>query len=138
MVNFLLRKIFRGNLNEAIAAKEIASFRFPRKTFFKWKLNLTTFAFPSKAAKSWCHIFAEAFYHLFSRAPTTWFSIITKNCLIITSRTSHSMVQWDYADELFQNAGEHSNFKYLGNIFELESRIYDLWWEMPCVHNFVE
>ena len=48
------------------------------------------------------------------------------------------MVLWDYADELFQNADEHSNFKYLGNTFELESRIYDLWWEMPCVHNFVE
>ena len=50
MVNFLLRKIFRGNLNETIslaetdeidliANNEIASFSFPWKTFFKRKLT---------------------------------------------------------------------------------------------------
>ena len=55
MVNFLLRKIFRGNLNEAnslaeidfdvkvqsISTSEIASFRFPPNIFLKTKLNFT-------------------------------------------------------------------------------------------------
>ena len=31
MVNFLLRKIFHGNLNEAISLAEVASFTFPRE-----------------------------------------------------------------------------------------------------------
>ena len=31
--NFFLREIFRGNSNETISVAEIASFRFPRKTF---------------------------------------------------------------------------------------------------------
>ena len=35
MVNFFLRKIFRGNLNKAISFVEIASFRFLRKIFRK-------------------------------------------------------------------------------------------------------
>ena len=35
MANFLFRKIFRGNLNEAITL-----FRFPRKTFLKRKLTI--------------------------------------------------------------------------------------------------
>ena len=38
MVSFLLRKIFLGNLNEAISLVEIVSFRFPRKIFLKRKL----------------------------------------------------------------------------------------------------
>ena len=43
MVNFLLRKSLRGNLNEAISANEIASFRFPRDIFLKRKFTLTNF-----------------------------------------------------------------------------------------------
>ena len=39
-VNFLLRKIFHGNLNEAVSLVEIASFRSPRKIFLKRKLNI--------------------------------------------------------------------------------------------------
>lgn len=39
MVNFILRKAFCGNLNEAISLAEIAAFRFPRKIFFKRKLT---------------------------------------------------------------------------------------------------
>ena len=31
--NFFLRKISRGNSNETVSLAEIASFRFPRKTF---------------------------------------------------------------------------------------------------------
>ena len=31
MVNFLLRNIFHGNLNEAISLAEVASFAFPRE-----------------------------------------------------------------------------------------------------------
>ena len=42
MINFLLRKIFCGNLNEAISTKDITSFRFPRKIFLKEK---STFSF---------------------------------------------------------------------------------------------
>ena len=38
---FLLRKIFRRNLNEAISTNEIALFRFPRKIFLKKKLTIT-------------------------------------------------------------------------------------------------
>ena len=37
-VNFLVRKIFCGNLNEAISSTEIASFTFPRKIFLGSKL----------------------------------------------------------------------------------------------------
>ena len=33
MVNFPLRKIFRGNLNEAISLAEISSITFARKVF---------------------------------------------------------------------------------------------------------
>ena len=40
MVNFLLRKNFRGNLNETISANKIASFRFPLKIFLKRKLTI--------------------------------------------------------------------------------------------------
>ena len=39
-VNFPLRKNFRGNLNEAISLVEIASFRFPQKSFIKKKLTI--------------------------------------------------------------------------------------------------
>ena len=39
MVNFLLRKIFLADLNEAILLVEISAFRFPRKTFLKGKLT---------------------------------------------------------------------------------------------------
>ena len=39
MVNFLLRKIFLADLNEAILLVEIAAFRFPRKIFLKGKLT---------------------------------------------------------------------------------------------------
>ena len=39
-VNFLLRKISLGNLNEAISLAEIASFRFPHKLFLKRKLAI--------------------------------------------------------------------------------------------------
>ena len=35
MVNFVFRKIFRGNLIEAISTSEIAIFRFPQKIFLK-------------------------------------------------------------------------------------------------------
>ena len=35
MINFLFKKIFCGNLNEAVLLADIASFRFPRKIFFK-------------------------------------------------------------------------------------------------------
>ena len=37
-VHFLLRKIFRRNLNEAISTKEITSFRFPQEISLKRKL----------------------------------------------------------------------------------------------------
>ena len=40
MVNFLLRKIFRGNLNEAFSLVEIASCRFWRKVLLKRKSRL--------------------------------------------------------------------------------------------------
>ena len=40
MVNSFLRKIFRGNLNEAIPLAEIASFRFSQGIFLKRKLSL--------------------------------------------------------------------------------------------------
>ena len=43
MANFLLRKSLCGNLNEAISANEIASFRFPRDIFLKRKFALTNF-----------------------------------------------------------------------------------------------
>ena len=39
-VIFLLRKVFRGNLNKAISTNEIASFKFPRKIFLKRKLTI--------------------------------------------------------------------------------------------------
>ena len=39
MVNFLLRKIFLADLNEAILMVEIAAFRFPRKILLKGKLT---------------------------------------------------------------------------------------------------
>ena len=38
--NFLLRKIFRGNLKEAISLAEIASFRFPWKISHKRKVAI--------------------------------------------------------------------------------------------------
>ena len=38
MVNVLLRKISRENLNDAILFVKIASFRFPQKIFLKKKL----------------------------------------------------------------------------------------------------
>ena len=37
IVNILLKKIFRGNLNEVISTNEIGSFRFPRKIFLNRK-----------------------------------------------------------------------------------------------------
>ena len=40
MFNFLLRKAFHGNVNEAISVNEIASFRFPRKIFRNRKLTI--------------------------------------------------------------------------------------------------
>ena len=39
-VIFLLRKVFRGNLNKAISTNEIASFKFPREIFLKRKLTI--------------------------------------------------------------------------------------------------
>ena len=39
IVNFILRKIFRGNLNEALSTIEISSFKFPWKIFFQRKLT---------------------------------------------------------------------------------------------------
>ena len=58
LVNFLMRKIFSGNLNEVISlveidvtlkrtsvsTNEIASFEFPRKIFLKRKLTFNHFA----------------------------------------------------------------------------------------------
>ena len=41
IATFLLWEIFHGNLNEAISANEIASFRFPRKISLKRKLGLS-------------------------------------------------------------------------------------------------
>ena len=41
IVNLLLRKMFCGNLNEAISLAEIASFRFPWKIFLTMKLRFT-------------------------------------------------------------------------------------------------
>ena len=41
MVNFLLRGIFRGNLNEAILLLEITSFTFPRNDHNKQKIYFT-------------------------------------------------------------------------------------------------
>ena len=35
-----MRKIFRGNLNEAISVNQVASFRFPRNIFLKRKLTI--------------------------------------------------------------------------------------------------
>ena len=53
-VIFLLRKVFRGNLNKAISTNEIASFKFPRKVF-RGNLNkaistneIASFKFPRK------------------------------------------------------------------------------------------
>ena len=44
-----LRKIFRGNLNEAISLAEIVSFRFPLKVFLKGKSRFREFeTFPDK------------------------------------------------------------------------------------------
>ena len=39
--NFLLRKMFRGNLNKPISLAEIASFRFSQKISLKRKLTCT-------------------------------------------------------------------------------------------------
>ena len=41
MINFLLREISCGNLNEVISLVEIASFRFLRKIFLSRKWTLT-------------------------------------------------------------------------------------------------
>ena len=38
--NFIVRKIFYGNLNEAISANEITSFRFPLNIFLESKLTI--------------------------------------------------------------------------------------------------
>ena len=43
MVNFLLRKIFLADLNEAILLVEIAAFRFPRKIFLKGETLIINF-----------------------------------------------------------------------------------------------
>ena len=62
--NFLLRKIFRGNLKEAISLAEIASFRFP------WKISLKReVAIMSRTAIVWkrrglINFFEELFFIL--------------------------------------------------------------------------
>ena len=51
IVNFLLRKIFLADLNEAMSLAEIAAFRFPWKIFLKENLTfrLLLLTFFSKA-----------------------------------------------------------------------------------------
>ena len=56
IVYFLFRKIFRGNLNEAISLIETASFRFPRKIFLVRKLTILCYEIAHEIGQAfWKH-----------------------------------------------------------------------------------
>ena len=87
MVNFHLRNIFSGNLNEAVSTNEIASFKF--QIFLKRKLTYNCrkmdFPFISVTPVIGFESYLTFYYHFFLRIPFQLF--FSSSSLILTVKT---------------------------------------------------